>query len=112
MSNKILAWHFLRSDKCLGYEDGRKVVKGRKMKCDTDTPIKLCEFGMHASLKPLDALSFMQWENPIICRVEMSGDIIHGDNKLAAQERKVIAWCNANKVLRDFACRVAEDCLM
>ena len=110
--NKIMAWHFLRSDKRLGYKDGRKVVKGRKMKCPPDRKIQLCEYGMHASLRPLDALSFVHWKNPIVCRVELSGDVIQGIDNIVAPERKVIAWCDADKLLHEFACRVAEDSLV
>ena len=110
--NKIMAWHFLRSDKRLGYKDGRKVVKGRKMKCPPDRKIQLCEYGMHASLRLLDALSFVYWKNPIVCRVELSGDVIQGIDKIVAPERKVIAWCDADKLLHEFACRVAEDSLV
>ena len=110
--DKVLAWHFLRPDKRLGYKDGRKVVKGRKMKCGPDRTIRLCEYGMHASLSPLDALSFVHWANPIICRVELSGGVLHGEDKIVAPERKVIAWCDADKLLHEFACRVAECALV
>ena len=112
MSNKILAWHFLNNNKKLGHGDGRAVVKGRILKCKG--PIMLCECGLHASIKVLDALYCSTSSQRSLCRVELSGDILFGDNKVVASERKVITRLNTKQtenILREFACRVAEDVL-
>jgi len=103
----IKAWHFINADRRLGYGDGRKVIKGRTYKYKGKEPIELCKRGMHASIKPLDALKYAK--SNIICRVELSGQIIKGDDKCVASERKVIQVFDAEKVLRKFACLCALD---
>jgi hypothetical protein len=107
---EVLAWHFLRSDKRLGYGDNRIVSLGETLKVNPDR-IELCKFGLHASIRIRDALIFAGWENDIACRVKLGGKIVAGGNKLVASERTVIGWCEADRILHEFACRVAEDVL-
>jgi hypothetical protein len=104
------AWHFLKSNKTLRYDDKTQVELGVTIKC-APNKVKLCEFGFHASLKPLDALSFVNWEDAVICLVELGGTIIKGDDKVVASERTVIAWCSADDILHEFACQCAESTL-
>jgi hypothetical protein len=104
------AWHFLKSDKTLRYDDKTQVELGVTIKC-APNKVKLCEFGFHASLKPLDALSFVNWEDAVICLVELGGTIIKCDDKVVASERTVIAWCKADDILHEFACQCAESTL-
>jgi hypothetical protein len=106
----VKAWHFLKSDKTLRYDEKTKVELGVTLKCDP-SKIKLCVFGYHASKRPIDALSYLQWTDAIICLVELGGKIVEGDDKVVASERKVIAWCNADTILHEFACRCAERVL-
>lgn len=63
--------------------------------------------GLHASLHPLDALQYAPGE--ILCRVEMGGDIVYGDDKLVATERTVIAMGDATEMLRKFSRLCALD---
>ena len=51
---KVLAWHFVSNDKKLGYDDGRIVKAGKTYSCK-GKPV-LCENGMHASKRLIDAL--------------------------------------------------------
>ena len=95
-------WHFTRADKRLGYGDGRKFVKGRTL--TVDVVPELCERGLHASPRAIDALSFAP--GPIACYVRLSGEIVgptsaHPD-KMAATERTVIAYVDATPHLREF----------
>jgi hypothetical protein len=106
----VKAWHFLKGDKTLRYDEQTKVELGVTLKCDPSA-IRLCEFGFHASLKPLDTLSYLQWEDAIICLVELGGTILKGDDKVVASERTVIAWCKADDILHEFACQCAESTL-
>ena len=93
------AWHFLRSDLTLGYDDGRKVAVGTKLTVD-GSPI-LCEHGLHASIKAIDALGFAP--GPVACLVEVGGEILEDDDKIVGTERTVIAMDNAEEALRHFA---------
>ena len=102
------AWHFLRKDKKLGYNDGRLVRVGHTFKCDPDS-IKMCETGFHASKNILDALNYAF--GPIACEVELGGNIIKGYDKIVASERTVISMVDAEDVLHEFACWCAERAL-
>ena len=104
----MLAWHFLRQNKKLGYEDNRLVRVGHTFKCEPDT-IKLCQQGFHGSIKPIDALEYAP--GPIICRVELGGRIIRGDDKVFASDFLVIAMADATETLHLMACWSAEQAL-
>ena len=67
---KIKAWHF--SDGTLGYGDGRKVEVGVTYTCEGEPA--LCFNGMHASIRPIDALSFRK--GCIASRVEVYGGVM------------------------------------
>jgi len=97
--DQIEAWHFLPSDKKLGYGDGRLVVAGQTYKYDGD-PV-LCRKGMHASILAIDALLYAP--GPIISRVILSGKIVTGEDKLVATERHVIWIGDATDTLCNFA---------
>jgi len=105
----IKAWHFAAQDRKLGYGDGRVIVKGRTLKYTGKEPIKLCERGLHASVRLVDALQYAA--GPVICRVELSGEIVRGNDKLVATERKCLWWIDATDVLWEMACWSAEQSL-
>ena len=100
------AWHFLQADKRLRY-DGRRVRVGQTLKAKGE--IVLCENGMHASTRLIDALKYAP--GPIICRVDVRGEIVRGDNKIAGRERTVEWMIGGEGLLHRFACRVAENAL-
>lgn len=106
--SKLLAWHFLREDKKLGYKDGRFVRVGHTFKCDPES-LDMCRSGFHASKRIIDALKYSH--GPVVCRVELSGKIINGDDKCVATERTVIAMADATNTLHEFACWCAEEAL-
>ena len=103
----MLAWHFLREDKRLGYYDGRLVEVGVPLECKGD-PV-LCDNGMHGSVRLVDALRYAA--GPIVCRVEIEGDVIEGDDKLCGRRRTVLWMLDATRILHEFACMCAEDAL-
>ena len=92
-------WHFLRSDRRLGYGDGRLVVAGETL--TIGGPPVLCQYGLHASRRAIDALKFAPGN--IICRVHLSGEILEEHDKAVATERSTIWIADANDVLRQFA---------
>jgi len=103
----IKAWHFMRADRKLGYGDERVAVKGRTLRVD-GKPV-MCSHGLHGSRRIVDALSYAC--GPVVCRVEIGGDIIEQDDKLVGNIRKTLWWIDGTILLREFACRVAEDAL-
>lgn len=108
MSNPILAWHFLRKD--------GTPSRGRRRAPLTvghiwriKGPPALCERGLHASLRPLDALYYAP--GPVVCRVQVGGTIIYGKDKLVSTRRKILGMADASTVLHEFACDVVERVL-
>ena len=103
------AWHFLNSDRCLGYGDNRLVEPGQTLQQpDMEREPELCCYGMHASQRIVDALKYAP--GPIVCRVEIPDPIV-GDDKIVGRERTVLWMVDASTVLHEFACRCAEDVL-
>jgi len=72
-------------------------------------PLELCRKGLHASIKPLDALEYAP--GTMICRVECSGDVIYGEDKLVCSRRKVLWAKDASRPLHEFAIWCAETIL-
>jgi len=103
----MLAWHFLPEDKRLGYGDGRLVEVGQTLECEGKP--ELCSNGMHGSVRLIDALKYAS--GPIVCRVEIEGDVIEGEDKLCGRRRTVLWMLDATRLLHEFACSCAEDAL-
>ena len=103
----MLAWHFMSKDKRLGYDDGRLVEVGVPLECKGKPA--LCVNGLHGSARLIDALKYAN--GPIVCRVEIEGDVIEGKNKLCGRRRTVLWMLDATDILHEFACRCAEDAL-
>jgi hypothetical protein len=98
-----LYFYFSATDRRLRYGDGRKIKKG-----GTHTvkgSIKLCNHGLHASKRIIDALRYAP--GPILHLVTLGGKVVHGDNKSVATERTYVASFDATEVLREFARRQA-----
>jgi len=100
-----LGWHFARANNRLNYDDGRPIIIG-----ETHTvqgQLKLCEWGLHASSRILDALQYAP--GPVIYRVRLSGEILIGDDKMCAPLRTYLWGYDATGILRAFARRCALD---
>ena len=108
--SKIRAWHFVRDDKRLRYDDGRKAVEGETLSASENLPLELCAHGMHGSARVLDALGYAPGST--LCLVELSGEIIRGDDKLVGRARKCIRMIDAERLLHEFACDVAGKSLL
>jgi hypothetical protein len=108
MSDKVLGWHWLPDNGCLRHPPHTKVEVGQTL--TAEGPLELCENGMHASRRALDALQYAP--GAIVCRVELSGEIVEGHDKLCARHRKVLAMADATKTLHEFACWCAEQALL
>ena len=104
------AWHFLTEDGAMQWKCGRvlKPKVGQTLTRDPDK-LELCSYGLHASVRLIDALQYAP--GPILCRVEMGGRIIKGDDKLVASERTVLAMFDATRTLHEFAVWCAREAL-
>jgi len=98
-------WHFTDTNKLLRYHDNREVVAGETLSVKGD-PV-LCEHGLHACKNILDACNYAP--GPYIWWVELSGKVIHGDDKSVATKRKAVWGYDATNVLREFARTVALE---
>ena len=115
-AKKIKAWYFAPPDKKLRYGDNRKIVVGRTHKIkfpftDADGLVwekpSCCHAGLHASIKPRDALKYA--ESSLVYRVELSGVMDVASDKIAATERTYLWGYDAEPVLRKFARMCALD---
>jgi hypothetical protein len=75
LEDPSLYWHWISEDRKLRYSDGREVKVGEKLTCQG--PLSLCERGMHASRRAIDALQYAP--GCIVCRVRLSGEILEPD---------------------------------
>jgi hypothetical protein len=106
MSKPILAWHFLTNDRLPKHGQRKRPLKVGDVMRVKGTPI-LCERGLHASERILDALAYAP--GPVVCRVEVSGTIVHGVDKLAGTRRKILGMGDIETLLHEWACDVAEE---
>ncbi len=100
------AWHFLKDDCSLRNKvNGRKYVKPG-LKLTHKGPLILCESGLHASVRLIDALKYAP--GSMLCRVECGGEIKTQTDKLVCTERTVEYMLDATDYLHEFACLSAE----
>lgn len=102
---KLTGWHLCATDRLLGYGDNRLIVPGETLSVDCRP--KLCSAGLHASERPIDAISYAR--GPILCAVELHGDITYDDDKACATSRHTLWMADATDVLRYFARWCALD---
>jgi hypothetical protein len=92
----ILAWHFVGDT----LRDGAAVPPdGEWLEHGGD--LVMCESGLHASIKLIDALSYAPGNT--ICRVECAGEIHHQDEKLVCSKRKILWRVDGEELLSEFA---------
>jgi len=92
-----LAWHFTKPNEL---RDGRPLPADGVWLEHTE-PLKLCEQGLHSSLKPRDALRYAPGST--LCRVEYGGDVLTSNDKLVSSRRKILWRIDATDLLREFA---------
>ena len=103
------AWHFcVRDGDRIVTNAGRLVVTiGETIR--HEGKLKMCSSGLHASVRPIDALSYARGN--IACCVECGGEIVLGDDKLVCSERTVLWAVDAEATLHHFARLCALDVL-
>ena len=102
-----LAWYFAADNGRETYGRRRKIEVGKRLAV-RGTPVP-CQYGMHASVLPLDALS--QAHGTLVCRVEIGGGIANDGDKIVGQWRHTFAMADASEVLHEFACYCADRAL-
>ena len=90
------AWHFVNET----LRDGRPIPPDGEWLVH-DGELVMCESGLHASERILDALIYAPGNT--ICRVEVDGEILHDDDKLVAEKRKILWRIEGEQVLTAFA---------
>ena len=99
-AKQILAWHFVKEDLVpASCTKGIKAFVGQVRK--HKGPLALCESGLHASIKPLDALHYAT--STTVCRVVCSGRVHRGTDKLVCSNRKVLAIVDTTEMLQEFS---------
>ena len=93
------AFWFCNKDRKLGYNDSRSVRTGATHTVTGE--LELCASGLHASERLIDTLKYAP--GPILYLVELSGEILRGEDKVCARKRKYVASFNAEHLLRRFA---------
>ena len=102
MSNDgtMSAWHFTKGQYLRNGEPLPKVGEWLKL----PGPPRMCSYGLHASVSPLDALDYAP--GGTLHRVRIGGEIIAGTDKIVGTERRIIWTLDedmANKTFREFA---------
>jgi len=92
----IKAWHFVNNT----LRDGTPIPPDGELLVFPGE-IKLCRRGFHASLELTDALTWAPGST--ICRVELSGEVLYGEDKVVASERKILYRVEGRDLLREFA---------
>ena len=94
--SKTIAYHFVGDT----LRDGRPVPPDGEW-LEHEGEIKMCETGLHASLRPWDALQYAP--GPVLCEVEVDGIDSYDVDKLVARRRRILRRVNLTADLRSFA---------
>jgi hypothetical protein len=109
VKKKNLYWHFAPDNRKTRYSN-EPIIVGQTLK--VKPPVELCERGLHASKRAIDALQYAP--GAYVCIVTLSGQVEHGNDKSVASERTVIAAADATNLLFRFAidcaARAMERC--
>jgi hypothetical protein len=104
MTEVVQAWHFV----------GKLLRDGRPVPADGvplihDGPLVMCESGLHASERIIDALRY--GPGSTICRVVCGGEMLRDTDKLVCRQRVILWRVKGEALLRDFARACARDVL-
>jgi hypothetical protein len=102
IGKKIMAWHFVRENRRLGYRASNLEVAPGFVYSEPKGELAMCSHGMHASRRVYDALS--DAPGPILCRVRCWGDIAEDTDKLVCRHREVLTMRDVSRELRLWAC--------
>ena len=92
----VLAWHFVGET----LRDGQPIPDDGVWLEHTE-PLRICESGLHASRRLIDALSYAPGST--ICRVRLEGIGEEERDKLVCKRRKILWRIDGEKILGAFA---------
>ncbi|MDP3703895.1 MAG: hypothetical protein Q8R78_05865, partial [Candidatus Omnitrophota bacterium] len=107
MKQTMLGWHFLSEDRRLRFGTDDLVAAG--MTYAAEGPLVMCQNGVHASRRAIDALQYAP--GPVVCRVRLHGEIQHDTDKSVARHRTVLWMADATAILHEFALVCGEHAL-
>ena len=93
-----LYWHCATENMRLGHDDGRKIQAGQTLQ--VRRPLKLRNCGLHACENIMNALEFFR--EPNICRVTLSGNILHDKTLWVASKRTYLWHVDGRKFLPEY----------
>jgi hypothetical protein len=96
MDRMITAYHFVGAT----LRDGRAIPPDGEWLIH-DGPVVMCEFGLHASRDPFDALTYAPGET--LCMVECEDVVSEDSDKLVCRRRRIVKRRDATAMLREFA---------
>ena len=104
MSDTMRAYHFVGTT----LRDGRPVPPDGEWLRHEGLAV-ICEYGLHASRHPFDALQYAP--GATLCLVDCRDIVDERDDKLVCRERRIVARIDATGTLRQFARQCASDVL-
>ena len=112
MSRAVMAWHWVvkGEDGKLKLRDGRE-VPAVGVPLVHEGEVEMCESGLHASRRAIDALAYIPNGATVLCRVKCQNIVDEQDDKLVCRKRTVVWSHDCEKLLHEFACRCAERAL-
>ena len=112
MSNSVMAWHWAVKDKDgkLRLRDGRD-VPAVGVSLIHEGEVEMCNSGLHASRRVIDALAYIPDGATVLCRVKCEDVVAEQDDKLVCRQRTVVWSHDCKKLLHEAACIFAERAL-
>lgn len=101
----ILGWHFADLDGTPGRGRLPKPIQAGVV-YRVRPPLKICERGLHASRRALDALDTSN--GPLVSRVRCSGTVIEDTRNVCCSKRTHLWVLDATRVLHEFEVEVAQ----
>ena len=102
-------YHFVGADQRERFGSRRKIEAGKTYRIKG--PPALCEHGLHASKRIIDALSYAPPDAKYLCGVELDDTILLDSDKAVATQRTVLWMLDVETLLHEFACWCAEQAL-
>ena len=91
------------------YGSQRKIEAGKTYR--VKGPPVLCEHGLHASARLIDALRYATPNTKYVSVVELGGTVVLDTDKAVATQRTVLKMADVAHTLHEFACWCAERAL-
>ena len=102
-----LYYYFASKDRRLRYGDNRLIEEG--VTHTVEPSLDRCDHALHAYRRAIDALRYAH--GPVICTVELGGEILHGDTRSIATKRTYLEVIDGESLISKFCRRCDLDTL-